>query len=34
MFLPTYSIAALQISIKQVDYDQLFEIKDLTVDLY
>lgn len=32
LFLPTYSIAAVEISMKQVDYDQLFEMKDLFED--
>jgi hypothetical protein len=32
MFLPTYSVAVLEISIKEVHYDQLIELKDLTED--
>jgi hypothetical protein len=34
LFLPTDTIKVLEISIKQVDCDQLFEIKDLIVNLY
>jgi len=32
LFLPTYSIAAVKISMKQVDYDQLFEMKNTKVN--
>jgi hypothetical protein len=33
MFLPTYTIAVLVISIRQVNYAKVFEMKDLTEDL-
>jgi hypothetical protein len=32
LFLPTYSIAVMKISMKQVDYDQLFGMKDFFED--